>query len=201
MTKGRARLPLTTLYVVASALFWLPAAGLTIGIPAGVATMLVSDKPLAIHAVVPAEELGNFSRMFGVEASVTVAVPIDDITVTQVAAYHIAILAAGLAYLYGAWQLRQLVRSIRENDTFSIANVRRLRVLGALLLFGYPLFRYLAGSTEQWILSTGGPPGLAARVEFEPFALAAALGGLCLLVLAEVFAHGIVLREDVEATV
>ena len=40
-----------------------------------------------------------------------------------------------------------------------------------------------------------------AIVEIDPFSQIALFGGLAFLVLGEVFAHGIQLREDVEGTI
>jgi hypothetical protein len=78
------------------------------------------------------------------------------------------------------------------------ANVRRLRIIGFILAVGVPVTGYVtqlidgalaAGSTvgelgQSYTLSGNGP-----------------LAGLGVFVLAEVFAHGVRLREDVEGTV
>ena len=201
MTRGKARLSTTALYVIVSALFWVPLVGSLIGFPASIATMTTSDKPLVVHAVVPASEVGDPPPGTDLPDPIPVVVPIASVTVAQIVVFHLAIAIAALAYLYGAWQLRELVRSIRDDDTFASSNVRRLWVLGALFLFGYPLFQWAAAAWNEWVLSTAGPPDTLARVSVELLAAPAILGGLSLLVLAEVFAHGIVLREDVEATV
>ena len=135
------------------------------------------------------------------EDPVAVVVPIGHVEAGQVVAFEAALAVAAIVYLYAAWQLRELARSIRDRDAFVGANVRRLRVLGAVVLLGYPLFQSVTSVLNEWILSVSGPLGTGVRVPLEPFSFPAIFGGLCLLVLAEVFAHGIALREDVEATV
>jgi hypothetical protein len=87
---------------------------------------------------------------------------------------------------------------VRDGDPFVAANVRRLRIIGFILAVGVPVIGYVtqlidgalaAGSTvgelgQSYTLSGNGP-----------------LAGLGVFVLAEVFAHGVRLREDVEGTV
>ena len=194
------RLPIKALYVAVTGVFFLVAIGLAVGVPAGIASAVTSDKPMSIPATVAPGELGDLSEI-GVVNRVSVSLPIDHLSPIQVAVYHGTIAVAGLVLLFGLWQLRQLVRSVREGDPFSGVNVRRLRILGSLLLLAYPVFQYVLGGLHEWILSTGGPSSPPATVDADPFSLVAVFGGLCLLVLAEVFAHGIRLREDVEATV
>jgi len=70
-----------------------------------------------------------------------------------------------------------------------------------LLLVAYPLFQLAMGWIDQWIISTGGPAIPGARADVDPFSFGAVAGGLCLLVLAEIFSYGLSLREDVEATI
>jgi hypothetical protein len=201
MTEGKVRLSTTALYVIVSALFWVPLAGTLFGIPVSIATMIGSDKPLAIHAVVPPSEVGDPPPGLELPRPVAVLAPIGHVTGAQVATFEVGIVFAALAYLFGAWQLRELVRTIREKDAFVSSNVRRLRTIAALSLFGYPLFQWATGLWNGWVLSTAGPPDTTATVRFQLLSFPAILAGLSLVVLAEVFAHGIALREDVEATV
>lgn len=201
MEDARSRLSTRALEFIVTGSLWLTVVGVAIGIPAAVATTLTSDHPMSIHATVPVSTLGDGAEDLDVAGRASVSIPIGELTTNQIVVYHAAIAIAGAALIYSLWQLRQLVRSIRVGDAFSSANVRRLRVLGAVMLFGYPLFQYVAGTLQEWILSTGGPTGSSARVEIAPWSIVAVFGGLSLLVLAEVFAHGTALREDVEATV
>jgi DUF2975 family protein len=199
--ENQARRSATALYVIVSALFWVPLAGAVFGIPLSISTMVGSDKPLAVHAFVPSSEVGEPPAGLELPRLVAVVAPIGHVTAAQVATFEVGLVLAALAYLLGAWQLRELVRTIREEDAFVRANVRRLRLLAGLFLFGYPVFQWASGVWNAWVLSTAGPPDTAATVPLDPLSFPAILGGLCLVVLAEVFARGIVLREDVEATV
>jgi hypothetical protein len=108
------------------------------------------------------------------------------------------VLALGFVAL---WQLRGLLGSVRHGDPFHAANVRRLRWFGWLLLLGYPLVALASSLLKESLGSTmsEAQPLLGNSAVVTP--AAAMLGGLAVLVLAEVFAHGVRLREDVEGTI
>jgi hypothetical protein len=111
-------------------------------------------------------------------------------------------LAPVVLFVIGLWLLRGITGSVRQGDPFSPANVRRLRGIGFVLVAGSllltvfdmalrdALFNRLPPMPE-WNLGNGpfGPPA------------GALLAGLGVFILAEVFAHGVRLREDVEATI
>jgi hypothetical protein len=100
------------------------------------------------------------------------------------------------------WILRGLARSVTEGDPFGAGNVRRLRTLGFLLVIGAPVVEVvnyalrtsLSNTLESSAYGGVGFPGFSVPC----FAL---LGGLGAFVLAEVFAYGVRLREDVEGTI
>ena len=100
------------------------------------------------------------------------------------------------------WLLRGIAGSIRKREPFGGGNVRRLRVIGVLLVVGAPVVAavdagvgaLLLRQLPDWqILGLGG-----AHFVFPAEALIAGLG---VLILAQVFAHGLELREDVEGTI
>lgn len=103
------------------------------------------------------------------------------------------------------WLLRRLARSVREGDPFSASNIGPLRKLALLFLLGYPLATIIDGLLTNWFFSGGvWPEGHnfpSIFIEFQLLSATALLAGVSLLVLAEVFAHGVRLREDVDATV
>jgi len=102
------------------------------------------------------------------------------------------------------WLLQRLAQSVRKGDPFSASNVRRLRQLGFLFLVGYPLATIIDGFLTDWFISTAfteGRPFPPILIEFQVLSATALLAGVGLLVLAGVFAHGVRLREDVDATV
>jgi hypothetical protein len=105
------------------------------------------------------------------------------------------------------WLLRGLARSASEGDPFRERNVRRLRWLGALFLLGFPLavtvggyFNGLLFDPDVW---TGGPlPPGGIDTSFPVVVSAPAiLAAVSMFALAEVFAYGARLREDVDATI
>ncbi|HET6749674.1 MAG TPA: DUF2975 domain-containing protein [Actinomycetes bacterium] len=113
---------------------------------------------------------------------------------------HLAIdLLPGLLVVAALWQLWGLLRSARRGDPFTIANVWRLRQFGWLLLLGWPLVAYLTMALKEWLASS--LPANETGGLFAPPIGGALVFGLAVLVLAEVFAHGLRLREDVEGTV
>ena len=104
-----------------------------------------------------------------------------------------------IPWLVLLWLMRRLLLSVREGDPFTATNVRRLRTIGFLLLFGYPLATFLSQIIEAQLASSSpvGELGTSFPGAFGP-APVVALG---VFVLAQVFAHGVRLREDVEGTV
>jgi Protein of unknown function (DUF2975) len=102
----------------------------------------------------------------------------------------------------GLWLLQGFARSVRAGDPFGPENVQRLRRLGFLLVLGAPAVE-LVNSQLRLSLYNDLPPNRFGDVGVAGFSLPAGalLGGLGAFVLAEVFAHGLRLREDVEGTV
>lgn len=108
----------------------------------------------------------------------------------------LALLIAGL------WLLRGFARAVKDGDPFGVSNVGRLRGLGFLLVAGAPLVELLNWSLRQ-SLYNALPPTPSVDIGVAGFSLPAAalLGGFGAFILAEVFAYGLRLREDVEGTV
>jgi hypothetical protein len=112
-----------------------------------------------------------------------------------------------LLWIAVLWQVRGIARSVRDGDPFGQKNVTRLRIIGVLLIVGglavdYGQQALQDAIVDPYLLSTSAPlstPGLRpASHDLPDMPL---LGGLIALVLAHVFAHGVQLREDVEATI
>lgn len=97
------------------------------------------------------------------------------------------------------WLLRNLLRSVVDGDPFTAANVRRLRTMGMLLAVGVPLGSVASNMFEQGLASTA--PAAADLGSVFSLSFGGPLAGLGLFVLAEVFARGVRLRDDVEGTV
>lgn len=98
-----------------------------------------------------------------------------------------------------AWLLLGIARSLRTGDPFTSANAARLRVLGVGLIVGgtfVPVSQSIAFEGVVGPLVTDGPHAWTLELSLLP-----ALSGLLVLFLAEVFARGTRLREDVEGLV
>lgn len=105
------------------------------------------------------------------------------------------------------WQVRSIARSVRDGDPFGHKNVRRLRIIGILLIVGGLAVDYGGKAVQDaiadpYLRPPSAPvsmPGLRpADHDLPDMPL---MGGLIAFVLAQVFAHGVQLREDVEATI
>jgi len=99
------------------------------------------------------------------------------------------------------WQLRGLLRSVRHGDPFHTSNVRRLRQFGWLIMLGYPVVAFISSLLNEGLGSTMAAEQPLLGSEFDPHLGIALPTGLAVLVLAEVFAHGVRLREDIEGTI
>ena len=111
--------------------------------------------------------------------------------------------AAGRNLTYGVvavaaiWLLRQLLRSVRDRSPFTESNVWRLRALAFVLLVGTPLATFVASLFESAVASSVGVDS-GVRIALPGSVFLAALGGF---VLAEIFAAGVRMRDDLEGTV
>jgi hypothetical protein len=102
----------------------------------------------------------------------------------------------------GVWLMRAFLRSVLQGDPFGAANVQRLRALGFILVAGVPFVELLNASLRR-SLWENLPPHPSLDLGVAGFAVPgnALIGGLGAFILAEVFAYGLRLREDVEATI
>ena len=115
-------------------------------------------------------------------------------------------LLALLLWIAVLWFMRGIVRSVRNGDPFTGPNVRRLRAIAALLIVGVLAAQFGQTALQDELLEPYSrardaldKPGLRPPDrDFPEFAL---LCGLGLFVLAQVFAHGVRLRDDVAATI
>lgn len=100
------------------------------------------------------------------------------------------------------WLLRAIVRSVRLGVPFGSGTVTRLRAIAGVLIIGGPLAEAVDEVLRTALfsrLSEAQQSGVGTAGYTIPGNLI--LAGLGALVLAEVFAHGLSLREDVEATI
>jgi Protein of unknown function (DUF2975) len=107
-----------------------------------------------------------------------------------------------IVFTAGLFLANAFMRSVREGDPFGSANVTRLRQIGFLLVLGAPLVA-LVNSALRIALFDSLPEGRFGELGSQGFSVpgGALIGGLGAFILAEVFAYGLSLREDVEGTV
>jgi hypothetical protein len=131
-----------------------------------------------------------------------VDVEIPDPTTAQMLARSVMDVAPLALIVAGLWLGRGFLSSVREGDPFGGANVQRLRALGFILLVGAPLVELLRAALRQGLLEDL-PPHPSVDLGVPGFSLPgnAMVAGLVAFILAEVFAFGLRLREDVEATI
>ena len=102
----------------------------------------------------------------------------------------------------GLWIIRRFLRSTLQDAPFSELNVRRLRSIGTLLVVGVPIVELLNYSLRLSLYNDLPPfPTTDLGVAGFTLPLGALLAGLGVFMLAEVFAYGLSLREDVEGTI
>lgn len=131
---------------------------------------------------------------------VTVEVP--DPTTKQMLLRSATDLGPLLLLVAGVWLLRGFMRSVVDGDPFGPANVQRLRAGGFILVVGAPIVELINYALRQSLFSDL-PPHPSVDLGMEEFTLPATplVAGLGAFILAEVFAYGLRLREDVEATI
>jgi len=131
-----------------------------------------------------------------------VAVEIHDPTTKQMLLRSATDFGPLVLFIAGLWLLRGFMRSVREGDPFGVDNVRRLRGLGFLLVVGAPLVELINYLIRQALFNEV-PPFPSVDLGSAGYALPAGamIGGLGAFILAEVFAYGVRLREDVEGTI
>lgn len=162
---------------------------------------LVSGRTLDVHVQVPPERvrLPDGLRHDGWLPAVA---RIEHPGSREIALWTALQLTQALLFIAVLWLLRGLARSVRKGDPFDAANVQRLRGIGSLLAFGGLLVEILDSSirTQLW---ESLPPGRFGNIGTEGFGLPAnmLLAGLGAFILAEVFAQGLRMREDLEGTV
>jgi hypothetical protein len=195
-------------YALAAGLFWLTLVFGTVAVVSvGVGLARHGDSLLYGHTLqVPLElapdEVRGLPRDIVLREWPGVDVHVDDPTSKQTLLRSAMDLGPLVLLIAGLWLLRSFMRSVVEGDPFGAPNVQRLRRIGFLLVLGAPAVELLNYSLRTSLFNDL-PPHPSIDVGVPGFTLpgAALLGGLGAFILAEVFAYGVRLREDVEGTV
>jgi hypothetical protein len=188
----------TLMLLVATAFLALELASIIVGIARGGDSLLHGD-PLTVPLQANPEHLRGLPPSVHLNDWPNVDVEISDPSI-EVMVLRSAVDLPPLALLIGVlWLLRGLVGSVRAGEPFGEANVRRLRMLGAVLVAGGLAAAFVQSVLRLWLFNALPPSNLAGR-GFE-FPGGAVLAGLGAYILAEAFAYGLRLREDVEGTI
>ena len=196
--KPPSRLATTGYLVVTALLIAFLAAGVVLTVTATVGAVR-GGHTITLDRVVAPEALTSLPATVKPTNNIPVTVTIDDARPAQLFLRLAITLLPGLLIVAALWQLWGLLRSARQGDPFTTDNVGRLRQFGLLLLLGWPLVAYLTMALKEGLATT--LPANDTAGLFAPPIGGALLFGLAVLVLAEVFAHGLRLREDVEGTI
>jgi hypothetical protein len=196
---GYTLLTLALVFVVAFTAFAIVSLG--VGIARG-GDSLLWGSTLTVPAEINPDSFRPLADGIQLSGWPHVSLEIKDPTTKQMALRSAMDLGPLLLFIAGLWLLRGLARSVTEGDPFGAPNVQRLRRLGFLLVAGAPAIELLNTLLRETLYDSL-PPHPAVDISMAGYNLPgeAILAGLGAFILAEVFAHGVRLREDVEGTV
>jgi hypothetical protein len=155
---------------------------------------------LPVHAQLPLQQNRPLPPGIRVSHDPTVTVSVKDPTATQLLLSTGTAVGPFMLLAVALWLLRGLARSVKKGDPFDHANVQRLRRLGFLLVVAAPVVELVNWALHSSLANTLPAPLSVSTPGFN-FPFVELLAGLGAFVLAEVFAYGTRLREDVEATI
>jgi hypothetical protein len=153
---------------------------------------------ISVHTPVDGRNLRGLPPDALIPADVDVTVVVHDPTDEQARWFALRDLPEGIIVVAMLWLVRGLLRSVRDGDPFNDSNVRRLRALALFVLIGVPLAAFVKSIIAGALAASAGLPSPSVEISVPG---AAILGGLALLVLSEVFAEGVHMRDDLEGTV
>lgn len=181
----------TILLVLASALSVFLAVGTVVGFgPNG--------DEVGVEADLDAEQALVLPDGMQVAEDASVLVRVQDADPSTVRWWVARDLVPVVLVVIGLWLLRQILRSVRDGEPFQAANVQRLRTLAAVIIAGAPIAALVSSYCASEVAERVGLDGGGVQLTLPGEAMVA---GLVVLVLAEVFATGVRLRDDLEGTV
>jgi hypothetical protein len=184
---------------LAAGVFWL--VSVVVGIARGGESLLYGDT-LKVPLQLSPEDVGPLPSAVHVNGWPDVTLEVADPTTEQMLLRSATDFGPLLLLIGGLWLLRGFLRSVLDGDPFGSRNVQRLRGIGFILTVCAPIVVLLNSSLRTALYNElPGYPSLDLGSEGLYLPLGALLGGLGAFILAEVFAYGLRLREDVEATI
>lgn len=191
----------TSLMVFALAFGVLTLASITVGLARSGDSLLYGDT-LTVPLQLSVDDVGPLPSGLRLDGGPDVDVVVHNPTSKQMVLRSAQDLGPLVLMIAGLWVLRGFMRSVTRGDPFGSSNVRRLRGLGFLLVVGASAVELVNYSLRS-ALYTALPPFPTVHLGVAGYTVpgGALLGGLGAFILAEVFAHGVRLREDVEGTI
>jgi Protein of unknown function (DUF2975) len=202
-TSVRIGYRLITLLLIGAALFAsLQLVSVGVGVARGGDSLLYGNTLNAPAELTP-DALGRaLPASLHATGSPGISVTIHDPTTKQMLLRSAIDFGLTLLVIAVLWILRGLIASVIRREPFGDANVRRLRTLGSLFVFAVPLIGIVESALGVALFNTL-PPSAGNLLGGPSYTIPGngPLIGLGAFILAEVFAQGLRLREDVEATI
>jgi hypothetical protein len=153
---------------------------------------------IAVHTPVDGDHLSDLPPGAIPPSDVDVTVRVRHPTHEEVRWFALRDVPELLLLIAMLWVVRAVLRSVRDGDPFNGSNVRRLRGLALLVLAGIPAAAFVKSILAGVLAASVGlaRPSVAIVLPGAAF-----LGALALLVLSEVFAEGVRMRDDLEGTI
>jgi hypothetical protein len=194
-----------TAYLVLTVILWIAVLAGLVLVAHRLFGLLQDSNTLSVPASAAVNDV-RLPETFEIAGPLPVTVDVADPSVMQRVIATVPVLVWWALAVAVLWLLRGVARSAARGDPFRTSNVIRLRWLGALFLLGFPLATIVEGYFTDWFFSagvwTGGPlPPGGIAIGFPVVNGPAILAAVSLFALAEVFAYGARLREDVDATI
>ncbi|MBW7996622.1 MAG: DUF2975 domain-containing protein [Candidatus Glassbacteria bacterium] len=115
---------------------------------------------------------------------------------------QMAVVPVSFLYLIVAFMLRKIVRTARDGRPFTFDNVRRVRLIGIIIVLYGPLLSLVYYLVSLGYLEYLKIPGAEVSASFNVgWTINLPLLGLLVLVLAQVFDMGVRLQKDSDLTV
>lgn len=192
-------------YVLLTALFWVVLVAGVIVVAHRLFGLGQDPSVLTVPASVSVEDV-HLPEGFEIAGPLPVDVDIAGPTTTQRVLASVPPSVWWALALTVLWLVRAIARSAARGEPFQASNVKRLRWLGGLFLLGFPVATIVERVFTDRLFSAGVwsdrplPEG-GVVVGIPMVSAPAIMAAVSLFALAEVFAHGMRLREDVDATI
>jgi len=194
-----------TAYLVLTVIFWIAVVTGLILVSHRLFGLLQDSGTMSIPASFYVDDVPLPETWEGA-GPVPVTVDVHDPSLKQRVIAAVPVLVRWTLVAVVLWLLRGVARTAAKGEPFRSSNLIRLRWLGAIFLLGFPLATIVERSFTEWFFSadvwTGGPlPPGEISTGAPLVSVPAILAAVSLFALAEVFAYGARLREDVDATI